>query len=398
MKDTNTENLTPVYIDVETNIKCPIGGKGKKTTPSPFWPDNKIVWTGYKTDNNKTKTLRGVPFSHKINHKILFVAQNAAFDMQYLMKESPAFMDFILGGGAVWDTMLAEYLLTGQQHTFASLDELATKYGGVLKPEGENSPKAYWEKGIDTEDIPEDVILPYLEGDVNNLEIIFKGQLKEAKELGMLPLIESQMAARVATLTMEYQGMAFDKERAQVLTEDLKDTYQKVENAVRHAMKVASQNNAIEEEDINPNSNEQVSAILFGGDIKVTRKVSTINKDGTPAVYKTGAKKGLPKCKNVTVSLKAKGLHKPKTVPNEKGYHPVGEKFLKAIDDDSGLVEHLLKLREYKKQISTYFEGYQELVYPDGCIHGTLNHCKTATGRLSSSSPNLQNVSGKESD
>jgi len=62
------------------------------------------------------------------------------------------------------------------------------------------------------------------------------------------------------------------------------------------------------------------------------------------------------------------------------------------------ILSKVLKMRELTKQISTYFDGYSNLVWSDGLIHGNLNHCQTATGRLSSSNPNLQNISNKESE
>lgn len=388
------DNDRILYADVETSIKCPIG----KNKASPFWPRNKIVWLGWKWGLECTINItQGIDFDftpHPDYCKV-FVAQNAAFDLQYLMKSNPQWYEWAIKmSGKLWDTMLAEYLLTGQQAKFISLDDLAIKYGGTVKPEGEGSPKDYWEKGIDTEDIPEDVIKPYLEGDVRNLKIIHEGQLKAAKGLGMLPLIESQMDARLATAVMEFQGMYFDTEKAKILAEELRTEYIKIESACKAAMRVVVP--YLEEHEINPNSPMHVSAVLFGGTIKTKRKQVVVDEEGNAVIYKSGMKKGLAKTKNFDLEFEVDGLYKSTVSPNDKGQYPVGEVALKRLKDDTGLVDNLLKLREFKKQISTYFEGYSELVFPDGCIHGSLNHCQTNTGRLSSSAPNLQNVNNKE--
>jgi len=56
------------------------------------------------------------------------------------------------------------------------------------------------------------------------------------------------------------------------------------------------------------------------------------------------------------------------------------------------ICELVLRHRELAKQVSTYYDGFRALKYPDGFIHGELKHCNTHTGRLSSSAPNLQNL------
>lgn len=55
-------------------------------------------------------------------------------------------------------------------------------------------------------------------------------------------------------------------------------------------------------------------------------------------------------------------------------------------------LELLLEYREYGKLISTYGEKFLSLLDENNCIHTSFSQCKTATGRLSSLSPNLQNI------
>lgn len=391
-----------LYIDLETTINCEIG----KNKASPFDPDNRIVWLGWKaSDYNELETFKEkASFKGDLDNRFevdpnpgwpdLVIAQNIAFDLHHLMMEDVRWERAVKRKGFdIWDTMLAEYLLTGQAEKMVSLDELSKKYGGTVK---DSRMKEYWGKGICTSKIPDDEIQPYLEEDVKNLEIIYNAQRAKAIELGMLPLIESQMEARLATIVMEFNGMAFDKEKAEDLTVDIEREYNKVNNACKAAMNVVL--SELEEDEINPNSNSHVSAVLFGGEIKVTRKKPMRDEKGNVVKFKSGIKKGTTRYKNVEHIFHTDGLYKSPNQPNARGEFPVNTVVLSKLKDDTGLVENILKLREFKKQISTYFKGYSELVFPDGTIHGSLNHCLTNTGRLSSSSPNLQNISNKGVD
>ena len=59
---------------------------------------------------------------------------------------------------------------------------------------------------------------------------------------------------------------------------------------------------------------------------------------------------------------------------------------------DHPLVDALLEYRELEKLRSTYVDGYLPLIAPDGRIHTRFNQMAATTGRLSSDSPNLQNI------
>lgn len=57
------------------------------------------------------------------------------------------------------------------------------------------------------------------------------------------------------------------------------------------------------------------------------------------------------------------------------------------------IINLILEYRKYQKLLSTYAEGLQKFIKDDGKIHTVYNQCLTQTGRLSSSDPNLQNIS-----
>ena len=76
-----------------------------------------------------------------------------------------------------------------------------------------------------------------------------------------------------------------------------------------------------------------------------------------------------------------------------KGQYPTDEATLLAIADKHPVVDEILEFRAVKKLLSTYIEPFHTYVSPvDGRVHTTFNQALTATGRLSSSNPNLQNI------
>ena len=83
----------------------------------------------------------------------------------------------------------------------------------------------------------------------------------------------------------------------------------------------------------------------------------------------------------------------PKAKKSARGQYPTDEATLLAVADRHPVVDEILEFRAVKKLLSTYIEpfpGYVSKV--DGRIHTTFNQALTATGRLSSSNPNLQNI------
>ncbi len=83
-------------------------------------------------------------------------------------------------------------------------------------------------------------------------------------------------------------------------------------------------------------------------------------------------------------------------LPNSKKSTSVDA--LKLLIDKHPIVSEILLYRKYAKLISTYVTGLSSHVYGDGKIHAIFNQALTQTGRLSSSEPNLQNISVRDEE
>ena len=82
-----------------------------------------------------------------------------------------------------------------------------------------------------------------------------------------------------------------------------------------------------------------------------------------------------------------------KAKKNKNGSYSTDETILQSLADRHPIVGKILEFRAVKKLLSTYIEPFPGYVSPsDGKIHTTFNQALTATGRLSSSGPNLQNI------
>ena len=83
----------------------------------------------------------------------------------------------------------------------------------------------------------------------------------------------------------------------------------------------------------------------------------------------------------------------PRAKKPRKGNWPTDEKTLQELSDRSPIIGKILDYRGLRKLLGTYIEPFPSYVSPrDGRVHTTFNQALTATGRLSSSNPNLQNI------
>ena len=72
--------------------------------------------------------------------------------------------------------------------------------------------------------------------------------------------------------------------------------------------------------------------------------------------------------------------------------------YLSELLDDHPVVSKILEYRKYAKLISTYIDGIIPYIHEDNKLHATFNQALTSTGRLSSSEPNLQNITIRDDE
>ena len=83
---------------------------------------------------------------------------------------------------------------------------------------------------------------------------------------------------------------------------------------------------------------------------------------------------------------------KPTTRKNKRGSYPTGAKELAKLRSAHPVIDLIIKYRELAKLKTGYADTLPKLIAPDGRIHTTFSQSVTATGRLSSSNPNMQNI------
>jgi DNA polymerase I-like protein with 3'-5' exonuclease and polymerase domains len=267
---------------------------------------------------------------------------------------------------------------------------MSLKYGFPVK---DDTVTKMFEAGIGADKIPEDLIKPYLLQDLKNTLGIAEYQIKMVVDMGMMDLVISQMEALHCVTEMMYNGMNVDylyfaKYAGEVATEyaDVQVKLAKDIKAVPYRYYPL--------EDLA--SATQWSKLLFGGSSKVVEKEAA-------GFYKNGK----PKFKSVTKNLAYPAFSTIAPFDEWKsektGKVSVDEEVLKhismfdSIPQVRDLVQQLLLYREVTKQLTTYIQGLGKHVIStkegNNYIYGRLQQVTTATGRLSSSSPNLQNIS-----
>lgn len=206
-----------LVLDLETGSKEVHGHKGN-------FRHNPIVAIGLKYGQDELpRYTKKYPHAFSFNVELDFnmslkgwlesiniiVGHNIAFDLLHLWKYS-ALQDWILAGGRIWDTQYAEYCLSGQAHKYPSLRDIAVnKYGC---PEREKKMEKYWGNGIDTQDIPRELVLEDVKNDVLDTEKIMLQQVRTAKKQGMFTLIMAEMDSILATVEMRYNGVFINQD------------------------------------------------------------------------------------------------------------------------------------------------------------------------------------------
>ena len=269
------------------------------------------------------------------NPKTTIIGHNLKYDLQILKKYNINIKE------NVFDTMLAHYLLNPESSH--KLDVLSENYlnhkcipiEDIIGKPGVNQKKM-------TELSPKDIYMYACEdADITfRLKNIFEKDLKK-NNLSKL-FYDLEIPLMFVLCEIEDNGVKIDIEflskMSQLLTKKIKETEKSI-------YKIAG-------EEFNVSSPKQLGVILFD---------------------------------------KLKIDDKPKKT--KSGQYSTGEDILVKLSKKSKIVSLVLEYREYKKLLSTYVDALPQMVSPkDNLIHTDYAQAVTATGRLSSNKPNLQNI------
>ena len=273
--------------------------------------------------------------------KIMKIGQNIKYDYEVLTRYGVTLQ------GKMFDTMIAHYLIQPELHH--NMDYMAETLLGyqTIHIEELLGPKGKKQKNM--RDLSPTDIYEYAAEDAD-ITLRLKNVLEpRLKELGVEELFWNIEMPLVRVLAdMELNGVCLDTEALQdtskIFTERMKQYEQEIYKEAR--------------EEFNISSPKQVGDILFG---------------------------------------KLQIMDKPKKT--KTGQYVTSEEVLQSLESKSPIVRNILNYRGMKKLLSTYIDALPKLINPrTGHIHTSFNQALTATGRLSSSDPNLQNIPVRTDD
>lgn len=273
--------------------------------------------------------------------KIMKIGQNIKYDYEVLTRYGVTLQ------GKMFDTMIAHYLIQPELHH--NMDYMAETLLGyqTIHIEELLGPKGKKQKNM--RDLSPADIYEYAAEDAD-ITLRLKNVLEpRLKELGVEELFWNIEMPLVRVLAdMELNGVCLDTEALQdtskIFTERMKQYEQEIYKEA--------------EEEFNISSPKQVGDILFG---------------------------------------KLQIMDKPKKT--KTGQYVTSEEVLQSLESKSPIVRNILNYRGMKKLLSTYIDALPKLINPrTGHIHTSFNQALTATGRLSSSDPNLQNIPVRTDD
>ena len=275
------------------------------------------------------------------NPEILKVGQNIKYDYEVLMNYGVEIK------GKMFDTMIAHYLI--QPELYHNMDYLAEVYLNYQTVHIEEliGPKGKNQKSM--RDLAPSEVYEYAAEDADitlRLKNILEPKLKELELEDLFWNVEMPLVPVLAS--MEMNGVCIDTNTLKETSSNLSNRLAEIEH---HIYELAG-------ESFNIASPRQVGEILFG---------------------------------------KMKIVEKPKKT--KTGQYVTSEEVLQQLRSKSPIIDEILNYRGLKKLLSTYVDALPKLINPrTGHIHASFNQAITATGRLSSSDPNLQNIPVRDDD
>lgn len=334
-----------------------------------------ISWADENTSGVVFTEDRG-QFESRYKGADLVVGFNLKYDIHWLRK----IYNFV--PERVWDCQLCEFFLGRQSPAYPDLDSVAKKYTGQGKS---GAVEEYWNAGINTHEIPREVLAEYA---LKDAELTYKIYLRQRE---ILPshqqrLFSLQCQDLLVLEEMEWNGLKLDEDLAEQKAQELETKISTIQAELNLYHNIPG---------FNWNSNDHLSALLYGGSI------IRIEKEPN-GFFKSGSRVGQIKFKNVEKEYHLPRIYKPIKGSDlqKEGTWSVEEDYLRKLKGNDSLIKGILEIKGMEKLISTYLRGFpkkrRESFWMPGMIHSTLNQCVASTGRLTSTKPNAQTIPEEE--
>ena len=284
----------------------------------------------------------------------------------------------------VWDCQLAEFIISNQETPLPSLEDTIEKY--KLGEKYVDINVDYWDKGIDTDKIPTEIVLTRVESDVVLTSKLFEWQMDYLKGNPQLRnLIWASCQDQIVLAEMEWNGLRYAIELSKELGDGIIQEQGEIKKKLLRIVPIPQ---------VNWNSGDQLSIILYGGTLSfdVQEEYVFTYKSGLTKTKTRWVKQTIPMPRRVEPiqgsDLKKEGFWSTDDTNLSK---------LKPKDKDTKtIIDLVLLLRKMAKKVGTYFHGlpklYKDMQWTNNILHGNLQSAVTATGRLSSTKPNQQNM------
>tara|TARA_R100000541_G_scaffold54981_1_gene63666 strand:- start:1838 stop:3853 length:2016 start_codon:yes stop_codon:yes gene_type:complete len=420
-------------LDVENTVTH----RGGKLHLDPFEADNKLVMVGCLTDTGKEYLYRDdfTGVQELLDEATVLIGHNIVHDLLWLWECGFTY------DGTVFDTMLGEYILQRGQKEPLSLEACAIRHD--LDTKKQDTMKEYFKNHTSVDEIPHEELADYLSADLKATQQLSDSIYRRLNTTDNASLMETVLFTNQVAITLAkiYQrGFTVDTDALDGVRIQFEQEKQDIEKRLNKQVK-----ELMGDTPINLNSPEQMSWVIYSRkplDKTMWANSFTPYMDTTDykqmvatkstIVYKTNAEQCNP-CSGTGYIRKVRKDGTPFARPTKcdscdsVGYLFIPDKMVvgglkfnapnakwvsnngfsvnknnlgtlytmakhKKMTSAMNFLSDLQRLSALDTYLSSFVEGIQTHIKPDGKLHVRLLQHRTATGRFSGADPNMQNM------
>ena len=422
-----------IVIDVENTVTKRDG----RLYLDPYEPTNKLVMVGCRDDNGNESIYDMdsgfIGVQDILDKATVLIGHNITYDLMWLWECGFKY------NGVIFDTMLAEYVLSRGNPDKYSLSLEACAIRHELNTQKQDTLKEYFAKGMGVDEIPKDELKEYLQADLKATQELCASQYKQLINSSLMDTVILTNKVAMTLARTHRNGFKVDQDVLESVRKEFESEKIQIEERLSEQVR-----KLMGDTPINLNSPEQMSWVIYSRKPKdkamwaneFTPHMSVEDfkynvKQNSDIVYKTQAKmcsvcNGTGKIRKVrkdgtlyanqnncircgasgyTFNTRPEVAGLKFNAPNAKWISANGFGVSKGnldtlqsmaqrnnMTEASQFLQDLKRLSALDSYLSSFVEGIKAHVKSDGMLHVRLLQHRTATGRFSGADPNMQNM------